>query len=156
MSSDTKSYNGYIVVNWKDDDLRFRQTRPGKSDRSPFEVPVKVSFEVIVPEFDIPEISQTLEIPEVQVKQAASELVDYEDEELLFDPEEVLYFPYSRVKTKIENLEDEPEWKELNNEEKIRWFRGLLGQEYGEQNREEMVELLESKLEDYKNGDNSE
>jgi len=149
--SETKSYSGYIVVNWKDDDLRFRKSKPSKSERSPFEVPVKVNFDVEVPDFEIPEMSQTLEIPKVQVKQAVSELVDYEEEDPLVDPEQVLFHEFESIQEKIWELESETAWtEEVTAEEKVNWFRSLLSQEYSEANREQVVQFLEEKLTEYK------
>lgn len=149
--AETKNYSGYIVVNWKDDDLRFRKSKPSKSERSPFEVPVRVNFDIEVPEFDIPEVSQTLEIPQVQVKQAVSELVDYEEEDPLVEPEQVLFHRPDVIKGNVEELEEEPEWKtDLSSEEKVDWFRSLLSHEYSEANRAEVVEFLENKLNEYK------
>jgi len=68
----TKTYNGYLIVDWRDDDLRFRKTRPDKSDRGPTEYPVEVEVEVEVPEYDIPTLAAELSVPEADVRQAAA------------------------------------------------------------------------------------
>lgn len=67
----TKKYTGWLVLNWRDDDIRFRKTKPSKSDRSPAEYPVKVSVEAEIPELDIPEIAAELNVPQPQVRQVA-------------------------------------------------------------------------------------
>jgi len=149
--SKTKTYSGYIIVNWKDDDLRFRKSKPSKSERSPFEVPVEANLDVEVPDFNVPEMSQTLEIPQVQVKQAVSELVDYEEDDPLVEPEKILFHRPEVIKADVEELISEVRWDaELSNEEKISWFRSLLSHEYSEANRDEVVEFLEEKLIEYK------
>ena len=68
----TTTYSGYLIVDWRDDDLRFRKTKPSKSDRGPTEYPVEVEVAVEVPEYDIPTLAAELEVPEAQVRQAAA------------------------------------------------------------------------------------
>lgn len=68
----TKTYTGYLVVDWRDDDLRFRKTRPGSNDRGPTEYPVEVSVEVEVPEFDIPELAADMKVPAPAVREAVA------------------------------------------------------------------------------------
>lgn len=68
----TKEYSGFLVVDWRDDDLRFRKTRPGAGDRGPTEYPIEVSVEVEVPEFDIPELAADMKVPEPQVREAVA------------------------------------------------------------------------------------
>lgn len=49
MSSATeKTYSGYLIANWRDDDLRYRKTRP--DDLAPRELSIPVSISVAVPE----------------------------------------------------------------------------------------------------------
>lgn len=69
--SETRTYDGYLLVDWRDDDLRFRKTKPTKSERKPTEYPVEVSVEVEVPEYDVPTLAAELSVPEAQVKRAA-------------------------------------------------------------------------------------
>ena len=64
-----KTYTGWLIINWRDDDVRFRKTKPSKSDRSPAEYPVKVSVEATVPDVDIPEIAAELNVPTPQVRE---------------------------------------------------------------------------------------
>lgn len=74
--TNTKTYNGYLIVDWRDDDLRFRKTKPSKDDRGPTEYPVEVEVEVEVPEFDIQTLAAELTVPEAQIRQAvASDLL---------------------------------------------------------------------------------
>ena len=68
----TKEYSGFLVVDWRDDDLRFRKTRPGAGDRGPTEYPVEVTVEVEVPEFDIPDLSADMKVPAPAVREAVA------------------------------------------------------------------------------------
>jgi hypothetical protein len=76
----TKTYSGYLIVDWRDDDLRFRKTRPSKKNRGPTEYPVAVEIEVAVPEFDVPTLAAELSVPEAQVRQTAASAVYAEGE----------------------------------------------------------------------------
>lgn len=75
----TKSYEGFLLINWKDDDLRFRKTKP--ADHSPWEVPMAVEVEVNVPKFDTPTLAAEVNVPRTQVAHAAyGEIVESEDD----------------------------------------------------------------------------
>jgi len=150
MSSKTKKYSGFLIVNWKDDKIRFRQTKPSKSNRSPFEIPVKANLAIEVPEFDIPEISQTLQVPKVQVKQAVSEMVDYEDEETDFpEPSEFMWRDSADLIEKIEDLMIEGDL-ELSSTDKLNWLRDMLRYEYSNSCREDVVQFLEDNISEVK------
>ncbi len=69
----TKTYRGWVLVDWRDDDLRFRKTKPDKSDRKPTEYPVKVELEVEVPELETPTLAAEICVPETQVKRVVYE-----------------------------------------------------------------------------------
>lgn len=66
-----KTYTGYLIVNYRDDELRFRKTKPSKGERSPSEYPVKVEVAAEVPDFDIPTLAAEFSVPEAQIKRAA-------------------------------------------------------------------------------------
>jgi len=68
----TETYSGYLIVDWRDDNLRYRKTRPDKSDRGPTEYPVRVEVEVEVPEYDIPTLATELSVPESKVREVAA------------------------------------------------------------------------------------
>jgi hypothetical protein len=68
-----KTYSGYLIVDWRDDEVRFRKTRPDAASRGPTEYPVEVTVEVDVPEFDPPEIATSMSVPEPQVREHVAE-----------------------------------------------------------------------------------
>ncbi|QPL12259.1 hypothetical protein HrrHc1_190 [Halorubrum phage Hardycor1] len=68
-----KTFAGYLIVDYRDDDLRFRKTRPSRGERSPSEYPLKVEVTAEVPEYDVPTLSADLNVPEAQVRAAATE-----------------------------------------------------------------------------------
>jgi hypothetical protein len=76
----TRTYNGYLIINWHDDDLRFRKTTPSKSDHAPTEYSVEVEIDVAVPEFDVPTLAAEFKVPEAQVRQTAASEVYAEGE----------------------------------------------------------------------------
>jgi hypothetical protein len=69
----TKSYSGYLIVDWRDDEVRYRKTRPDAAQRGPTEYPIELSLEVEVPEFEMPELAATMSVPEPQVRETVAE-----------------------------------------------------------------------------------
>jgi len=61
-----KSYAGYLIINWRDGNMRLRQSSPSLL---PYEVAVKFKVTVKVPDLQIPVIDMgTIEVPEVKVE----------------------------------------------------------------------------------------
>lgn len=142
----TKNYSGFLIVNWKNDDIRFRQTKPSKSERSPYETPVKTKVAVEVPDLDIPEISTTLQIPEVQVKEAVSDLTDveFEDESEFPEPRKVMFQEAQELKDDLDEFEEQDGFEP--GEHYVTWLRTLLSYEYENRGRQDVVNLLENRL----------
>lgn len=146
-----QNYNGYLIYNWKKNDARLRQTKPGKSETSPHELPVKVNLNVTVPEVDTREISLDLDIPEVQIREAVGDIVEIEDEHDEYpdpkralvrnDAEDLREF-YQGFENEAENIEDIPDLLE--------YTRRLYATEHSNWKRDEVIEFLEERISDLK------
>lgn len=78
-----KTYEGYLVINWRDDDLRFRKTEP--ESLNPTELAVPISTTVNVPEIEVPSVELEVDVPPASVEQAVTEAAeriapDFEDD----------------------------------------------------------------------------
>lgn len=73
-----KSLSAYLVVDWRDEDLKVRKTKP---ETSPYEVAVPLDLEIEVPEIDVQSLSARLEVPQANVHEIVQGEVH--DEELL-------------------------------------------------------------------------
>lgn len=69
----TKTFDYYTVVNWKEEQIRARKTKPGTL--GPFEVSIPSTLTVDIPDIDVPEISDRLVIPQPTVDRIAKEAV---------------------------------------------------------------------------------
>jgi hypothetical protein len=78
--SETKQYRGYLVVNWRDDEVRFRKTEPTSRRSSPYELAIPVNVAVRVPDVPVPEISAEIEVPPAQVIEAVTHERDVDEE----------------------------------------------------------------------------
>ena len=72
----TKEYDGYLVVNWRDDDIRFRKTAPASGRSSPYEVAVPMTLAVNVPTVEVESIEANITIPPAQVEEVVTEAVE--------------------------------------------------------------------------------
>lgn len=70
---ETKTFGGYLLVDYRDDNMRFRKTKPSRSERAPTVYPVRVDVELNVPKIDVPTLSASLDVPEAEVSHAKSE-----------------------------------------------------------------------------------
>ena len=147
--SETKEFSGYLYINWKDDDLRLRKTK--QNNPSPYEIVTKVSVDVEIPEMDIPEISKTIEVSEVQVKEAVQEIIDFDefDGADLPEPRQVLLHDEEYLIDRFDELED-AELEEITAENRVNWMRDLLAYEYQNSHRDGVIAYLEDKLQSYK------
>ena len=73
----TKTLTGYLIANWRDEDLRYRKTK--MENPGPYEIQVPVSLDVTVPQVDVDELSSRLEVPRPSVEQATAADIDAED-----------------------------------------------------------------------------
>lgn len=141
-----KQFSGYIVVNWKEEDVRHRKSKPSNGDLSPFEVAVKHDLTVEVPEMEIPTLSTTLQVPEVQVKEAVSELtdVDYEEESEFPEPRKVMFQEAENLEEDLNEFENQEDFEAT--EAYVKWLRDLLSYEYENRGRQSVVNLLENRI----------
>lgn len=65
---ETKTFEGYLIVDWKRGEMRHRKTKP--NDISPTELAIPVSIDVRVPEVQIPTIEAAIDVPAAQVEQS--------------------------------------------------------------------------------------
>lgn len=68
---ETKRYEGHLVVNWRDDDLRFRKTAP-EGALAPQELAIPLTIVVTIPEVQVPEIHADIEVPPARVERAVT------------------------------------------------------------------------------------
>ena len=71
-----KSLSAYLVVDWRDEDLKVRKTKP---ETSPYEVAVPLDLEIEVPEVDVQTLSARLEVPQAHVHKIVQGEVHEED-----------------------------------------------------------------------------
>lgn len=71
-AAQTKEYSGYIIVNWRNDEVRYRKTAP-RDDANPRELAIPITVEVEVPEVQVPEIDADITVPPAQVEHAIAE-----------------------------------------------------------------------------------
>lgn len=150
--SNNRKVKGYLMYNYKQDKLRVRQTKPSKSDVSPYEIPLRLNLEVNVPDFDIKEISKTIDIPETKVREAVSELeaVEYESETDLPEPKRVLVDNNAESLADFFDEIDEKVDDADERQEVIDWLRDMLQEEYSYRRREDVLQVLEDELDTQK------
>lgn len=68
-----KKFEGYLILNWKNKQMAVRKTKP--KGLNPFEIPVKVSIDVTIPQIPNIEVRGELEIPETQVGEMVIESI---------------------------------------------------------------------------------
>ena len=64
----TKTFSGYLIVDWKNETMRHRKTEP--DDLAPTQLAIPVSVDVAVPEVSVPTIEAAIEVPAAQVEQS--------------------------------------------------------------------------------------
>lgn len=69
--TETKTFSGYLVVDWKREEMRYRKTKP--RDKSPTELAIPLSIDVRVPEVQVPTIEAAIDVPAAQVEQSVIE-----------------------------------------------------------------------------------
>lgn len=68
MSDETKTLKTYLVVNWKEETLRTRKTKPDNKNKSPFEFVIPINIDVTVPDFELEPLEGHIEVPRVAVE----------------------------------------------------------------------------------------
>lgn len=66
-----KEYSGFLIVNWRNDKVRYRKTPPG-DNANPQEFAIPGSVNVDVLEVTVPEIEADITVPLAQVEQAVT------------------------------------------------------------------------------------
>lgn len=67
-AAERKVLNGYLIANWKAEDLKIRKTKPDAGSQRPHEFSIPVAIEIIVPDVEIPELGATVEVPRPSVE----------------------------------------------------------------------------------------
>jgi len=67
----TKSFECYLVVDWKHETIRQRKTEP--TDIAPTELAIPVSLDINVPEVSVPTIEAAIDVPAAQVEHSVVE-----------------------------------------------------------------------------------
>lgn len=79
----TKTYEGWLIINWRNDRLRFRKTEPDNLNPSEIAVPQNVT--VTVPDIEVPGVELDIDVPpatvEKAVTEAAERIVPYVEDE---------------------------------------------------------------------------
>ena len=60
-----KNFEGFLLLNWKTKQMSVRKKKP--TNVNPFEIPVKVSIDVTIPQIPNIQVKGEIEIPETQV-----------------------------------------------------------------------------------------
>ena len=71
---DKKQIHNYLVIDWKNESTRTRQTEPRASDLGANEVMTEVTIDVVIPDVQVDELTARVEVPQPRVE--ATELDD--------------------------------------------------------------------------------
>jgi len=74
-----KTITGWLVLDWKKENHRTRQSKPGASELGTNELLAELKVNVSVPEVDVPTLAVDIDVPEPQVFAATMEALDDED-----------------------------------------------------------------------------
>lgn len=69
--SETETFEGYLVLDWRSGEQRQRKTEP--ADLAPHQLAIPYSIDVDVPEVAVPTIEAAIEVPEAEVEQSIVE-----------------------------------------------------------------------------------
>lgn len=72
----TRTIDGYLVVDWKKEQIRARKTEPNQSELGTNELIADLKVTVTVPEIPVPEVAAAFEVPEPMVESAIAEAID--------------------------------------------------------------------------------
>lgn len=150
----TKTVSRYLVYDWRDDKLRTRKSKPSKNDLSPYEQPVSFSFEVRIPEVEIPEVSAVFEVPESDLREVVVDQLQLQSpsEDSLFGEPKDLMMLYNAedIKEKWEEIEDRAE--DIDDLEvsfarqAVDYLRKCHSYELSNANREDVLSFLEDTI----------
>lgn len=83
MATDTdhteKDLDVWLVIDWKNDQIRARKTDPGGT--GPYEIAIPTAITVRVPEVDVPTLEAEVEVPRPKVERVETEQRDREADE---------------------------------------------------------------------------
>ena len=151
----TKHTKSYIIYNYRDDNLKMRKTKPSRNDISPYAVAMKLDLEVEVPEMEIPDIKQRVEIPEPEIRKAIGEigLEELVENETFFEdlhPATVLEQEPEQIEAKLDELEEEI--TEEDEEEYEDFLFELLDYERKHYDKQEIKRNLKDRILDLRGG----
>lgn len=78
--TNTKTIDGWLVVDWRDGSHRTRQSKPKSSELASNELLARLKVNVEVPDVDVPTLAVDINVPEPQVYAATLDALD--DDEL--------------------------------------------------------------------------
>lgn len=152
MPGRDKSYSGYIIYDWKENNARIRKSKPKKSQLGKNELCMDLSIDTHIPEPEIDDIAIEAEIPKVKVRQAIADIMDIDvDEDTgLPDPEDLLYGAdnAAQLEESIDQVYNQYGYEEPM--AMVRWLRTMLGHEAANLSRESVMSLIEEKLIEYR------
>lgn len=137
-----KTWEGYIVHNWKENTLRTRKTKP---DDSPYEVVREFEHSVIVPNIQPEKLADELELPKEKVEEALGE-IELRDGDENRDPKRFLLQHRDLDEFKEEVVKVAKEAGETR--EKMEFLKDVLAAEVRNWNRDERVEVLMANIQD--------
>lgn len=76
MGTKRSVIEGFLVVDWRDEQIRARKTEPKQSDLGTNELVSDLKVVVEIPEIDVPSASIEFEVPEPMVENAVLEALD--------------------------------------------------------------------------------
>lgn len=75
-----KTIGGWLVIDWREETHRTRQSKPSRSELGKHELLADLSIDVNIPDVEVTELALEIEVPEPQVRAATLEALD--DEQL--------------------------------------------------------------------------
>lgn len=103
-----KKITGWLIVDWKDETHRTRQSKPSRSELGTNELVAEVAIDVTVPEVEVPTLAVEIDVPEPQVYAATLEALSDED---LPDWSGVANDKVETNRVEFEHAENAPDWE---------------------------------------------
>lgn len=156
-----RTATGYLIYNWKDNKIeRVNKTKSGQI--KPYETQVEVAITANVPEVNIPKVEMELDVGEPEIREVlGSELVETPAARLseMPNPRRTIFaLDTENYRERIgdwldSELEDYDDPDRLD--KVIDWWRSVCHAEHQEMNRPEILEFMESVLQDLKERQNN-
>lgn len=139
-----KKIDGWLVVDWKQESLKARKTKPTVGELGTNELMAKVSVDVSVPDVDIPTLALEIDVPEPKVYAATIEALDDDD---LPDWSGVANEKVEANRKALEHANNSTEWKGAVDETTVDVLREFSGRPDVENVREYIVSFAHEMVE---------